>query len=532
MALIAMVAISGLLYYSVHSLNKNAAETQRHLVESALAIRYSQITDWARDYSWWNGAIENLLVNPNPVWANDNIGEYAAENLGMSAAFVVGRENRTRIGFVEGEASDVRAFDYLGSGLEVLMAEARNSPYDPVIPATGLIKGLDGLFIVSVSPFTPETLTEDTPRELARPVLIFTQIINQELLSEFEDQFLLKDLRYSSDKVMHGSSSSILLTAPSGDPVGFLAWTNPQPGNDLFNTLALPIFVFTVLIAVLAFRAIRASQRSAANAETISKNLEVQNQALIRNRDDLRQARLEAQRSNEAKSLFLANMSHELRTPLNAIIGFSDLIIDFDTSKGSAKRLTEYATDIRNSGDHLLQNINDLLDIAKIEAGKQEINSEQVVVADLVNEVARMFQFDLDEKKHKLSIDLEKSPNSILSDRYALAKIMSNLLSNAIKYTEPKGAIAIRVVGNSDPEASSATFSVVDNGIGISKANTDRMLKPFEKLDNSYQAAVGGTGLGLALVHGLAKLMAGSVAIESTLGTGTTVSVTIPVAHL
>jgi two-component system cell cycle sensor histidine kinase PleC len=243
-------------------------------------------------------------------------------------------------------------------------------------------------------------------------------------------------------------------------------------------------------------------------------------------RDDALRKRFEAEAANASKTIFLANMSHELRTPLNAILGFSDIIAE--QSFGPAlDRYCEYARDIHNSGAHLLSLINDLLDVAKIEAGKMEIDPQPLDPAPLLESVQRLMGSRAAAKGQKLDFELSRNMRQIIADPRAVKQIVLNLVTNAVKFTPTGGHITVQC-GLAD--SGGFTICVEDNGPGIPKEKLAKVFKPFSQVDNRYDSNGGGTGLGLALVQGLAQLHGGNATIESEVGVGTKVTVYFPLA--
>ncbi len=236
-------------------------------------------------------------------------------------------------------------------------------------------------------------------------------------------------------------------------------------------------------------------------------------------------ARAGAEEANAAKSVFLATMSHELRTPLNAILGFSELIRDEVFGPVGTLRYVEYATDIYASGRHLLDLITAILDLSKIEAGKLEIELNPIDLAPLLSQCLNLVRTRAEKQGLRLVETFAPSLPVLWADARAIRQIMINLLSNAVKFTPSGGTITVHLA-MADPEW--AEISIADTGIGIPDDQLDRVMKPFEQLDNSYTRSGGGTGLGLALVKALAELHGGSVALISKVDQGTTVIVRLP----
>ena len=232
----------------------------------------------------------------------------------------------------------------------------------------------------------------------------------------------------------------------------------------------------------------------------------------------------EADAANRAKSVFLANMSHELRTPLNAIIGFSEII---QSGIVSDEKVKEYAGDINSSGCHLLNLISEILDYSKIEAGQQELQFVEVDVAAILNPLAKLVTFQLDQRNLKLDFDLQGMP-VIRADEMAFRQVLLNLLSNAAKFSFE--GTTIRVPG--ERRGDLYAISVRDRGVGIEPDQLELVLQPFHQVNNSfaYSRSTGGTGLGLAITDNLVRLHGGELQMESEMGVGTTVTVTFPLA--
>jgi two-component system cell cycle sensor histidine kinase PleC len=231
-----------------------------------------------------------------------------------------------------------------------------------------------------------------------------------------------------------------------------------------------------------------------------------------------------AEAASQAKSQFLANMSHELRTPLNAIIGFSEIMANAHFGPLGSDRYVEYAHDIHSSGQHLLNVINDILDMSRIEAGQVSLEREEIDLCPLISETARVIAVQAEAK----SIIVEtKIPDTmkVVADRRAVKQIVMNLLSNAVKFTCKEGKILVRAKHVSG----ALNLTIEDNGCGIPKAALKKLGRPFEQVQNELSRSHQGSGLGLAISRSLAELHGGALKIRSKEGKGTIVSVRIPV---
>ncbi len=240
----------------------------------------------------------------------------------------------------------------------------------------------------------------------------------------------------------------------------------------------------------------------------------------------LEEERRKADAANRAKSEFLANMSHELRTPLNAILGFSEMLGQQDTLFGgiSSQRTEEYAGAIHGSGKHLLLLVNDLLDLARIEAGRQELFPESVEVEALIGEVILSLLPQTTLRGQTVETCLAHSPESLIADPRAMHQIVLNLLSNALKYSDEDTTVRVEVSG----DARGTTISVIDRGIGMTREEAEIVLTPFARLSAVHIASGDSCGLGLSIVKALIDLHGGTLMLESEKGVGTTARVFIP----
>lgn len=230
--------------------------------------------------------------------------------------------------------------------------------------------------------------------------------------------------------------------------------------------------------------------------------------------------------SNRVKSEFIANVSHELRTPLVSIIGFAELLSEFgDTRAIDTERLHRYSGNILSSGRMLLDIINDLLDLAKIEAGKLELHVTEFEVPTLCAALIDFVTPLADKKRLVLTLGAEESLPKMTSDAGRLKQILYNLLSNAIKFTPEQGAVALRVQSGPDGDV---CFAVSDTGPGISKEHQAIIFEKFHQLDASHTREYSGTGLGLAITTELCAMLGGRITLDSELGRGSTFTVTLP----
>ena len=241
------------------------------------------------------------------------------------------------------------------------------------------------------------------------------------------------------------------------------------------------------------------------------------------------EARRRAEEANLAKSRFLASMSHELRTPLNAILGFSEVMADEVLGPMQNATYKEYARDIHDSGEHLLDLINEILDISRIEAGRYQINAEPLQLADVVEECCRLVALRARNKDIHVTQDFEPALPALLADERAVRQITLNLLSNAVKFAPTGGDVRVRVGWTA---GGGQYISVKDNGPGIPADEIPVVLSAFGQGSIAIKSAEQGTGLGLPIVQGLLELHGGKFDLRSKLREGTEVFAIFPASRV
>ncbi len=232
-----------------------------------------------------------------------------------------------------------------------------------------------------------------------------------------------------------------------------------------------------------------------------------------------------AETANRTKSEFLANMSHELRTPLNSVLGFSEIIENQSYGPVGSEKYLEYARDIHEAGNHLLALINDVLDISKIEAGQMFLSKQEVGLNRAIDSALRMIKERAFKKTIKLDVTLDSSVPTVLGDDRAIRQIVLNLLTNSVKFTPEGGTITVTSTVESEHRV---MVQIVDTGVGIAASDIAKVLEPFGQVTPVEAREHEGTGLGLPLSKRLTELQDGTFDLESELGVGTTVRLTLP----
>jgi two-component system cell cycle sensor histidine kinase PleC len=260
-----------------------------------------------------------------------------------------------------------------------------------------------------------------------------------------------------------------------------------------------------------------------ADLRNSQQTLERQAQQLAYLAEKYGEQKRRAEEANQAKSEFLANMSHELRTPLNAIIGFSEIMESGMFGPLGAEKYLEYCHDIRESGNYLLDVINDILDMSKIEAGRTRLDLEEVELEHILNDSIRVLAGRAQDKDLILEVEIA-GPIRLKADRRALKQVVLNLLSNAVKFTPDGGRVTIRGRAASD----AVMIAIEDTGIGIPKEALANLGRPFEQVESQLTKSHQGSGLGLAIAKSLVELHGGNMRIRSTPGVGTVVLLRLP----
>ena len=289
------------------------------------------------------------------------------------------------------------------------------------------------------------------------------------------------------------------------------------------------ILLCVILVIVVSARSIAARKHRAQMAEAneaLRETLDERDREIARRAETehaLRTAKELSEQANRAKGEFLANMSHELRTPLNAIIGFSEIIAQEALGAVGNPNYKGYAVDITNSGRHLLSILNDILDMARIEAGKLALDEENVVLDDMIADSLRLFD-DVMAAGKRIQMVPAASPIRVRADARKLKQIVINLISNAVKFTAPTGAIEIRLTADKN----GADIVVRDNGVGIPEDKIAHVLEPFGQVQGTFVRSTGGVGLGLPIVKSLIEMHGGAFTLTSKAGEGTTARVHLP----
>lgn len=261
----------------------------------------------------------------------------------------------------------------------------------------------------------------------------------------------------------------------------------------------------------------------------INAELKTKNDAIETAKESLQSKARELEAASKYKSEFLANMSHELRTPLNSVLILAKLLAENKEHNLTEKQIA-HAKIIHKSGSDLLQLINDILDLSKIEAGKVEVYLEEVAIGNLAEDIEQLFRVVAEEKGVNFSVEVDKAvPEKIKADKQKVEQILKNLLSNAIKFTQPGGTVSMKVAETDEGGQAAICMQVTDTGIGIAPAKQRDIFEAFQQADGSTNRKYGGTGLGLSITKELLRMLHGRITVKSEQGKGSVFSIFLPI---
>ena len=443
-------------------------------------------------------------------WSDANLGPYIADAFDASGAWVITEDERLIYSWTEDPSKDSDAVYQSGPDLKRLAQAARDlpdregssNPVSAYIVENGQVHIAAAAVIVPTSP--DMVAIEDKPRN----VFIVMSDLDATGYQELAEDFELSGLKFSPQEIDEEGVASVPLFDVDKQIIGYLAWeVDSRFGTFMagYGPAALALLLaIACLVAVLSLRWTRTIDRL--QSVTLAADA--------------------AESASHAKSAFIANMSHELRTPLNAIIGFGEVMEMESYGPLGNDKYREYAGDVVASGRHLLSVINDVLAVARIEAGQHAFEIDACDIEEVAEEAIRMVRQEAEDGGVTLSASGADQP--VLADPRGLRQILLNLLSNAVKFTNEGGRVTVswseRRMDNT------VEIAVSDTGVGIPADKIPLLGTPFFQVSDVLARNHAGMGLGLSIVNSMAKGMGGSVHIHSVVNAGTTVRVRLPAA--
>lgn len=500
-------------------LDRAVVAGSQRLADASLQSLRREIALWVKDYAFWGATMENVVESPDPGWTAVNLGQYIFDNFGMSATIAVDAGNRV-IHFAAdaGRPPPEPGFAAAAvAALAPLIAEARAAPLHEPAGVSGFADLAGTVLVAGAAAITPERPRATDLQPHPRPVLLFVRLLDQPTLAALQQRFDLPDLRLVRDAAA-ASAHACPIHDAAGQMLGWLDWTPPMPGVAMLGRLVWPLLAIGLALFGVGALVLRRVFKANRDLHAQAHALLLANEQLSKNADRVRSALQRAEHATRAKSSFLAGVSHELRTPLTAIIGFSQ-ILKLQHRPGKTKnREQEYAEIIHDSSQHLLNLVNDILDLSKIESGGYELDETWIDVGREARVVRSLLAHEADRRGVALAVELADALPALYGDAKSLRQIIINLMSNALKFTERGGWARLSIRPHGD---GGLLIEVVDNGSGIAPEDQRDIWEAFKRARNPAMAKAEGTGLGLHLVKILAGLHGADVGLESALGQGT-----------
>jgi signal transduction histidine kinase len=492
-----VLAVTGATWLAGGQADRLAAADKIRQVERALETRAESLTTTNTDWAWWNEGIEKLVMAPDRVYADQNLGAYGRDTLSLYAALVVDPEDQPIFAYLHGRPLPSSTSATWLPALQPLIDRTRAESHDQPTPATAYLLMGDQLVFVSVAAMAAEA--GSPPIDWKRPaVLVFMRAIDADYLSAIAESAGVSVVRRAEIATTAGANVS--LPGPNGDAIAALVWRFQAPSAVILARLwPAGVLIIIVMLGTGGFMTHRLMRMTT----------RYQRERTFREAQ-LSLATMEARKADRAKSQFLAAMSHELRTPLNAVIGYSEML-QLGLGGPLTAKQREYLADIERAGRHQLSLLQDILDLSKIEAGRDSIEESEIALDAIVDEARAMTSPRARERR--VAIAAEPSlPVVLRADERRLLQMLLNLLSNAVRYA-PKDS-SVRVGWEVETDGAITLF-VSDSGPGIREENLARVLLPFHREIGGMAAGAESTGLGLPLTARLMALHGGRLHLSN-----------------
>ncbi|MDO8296559.1 MAG: ATP-binding protein [Caulobacter sp.] len=522
---IAIVLAAGLggIAFAALAVDRAVAGEERGLVIRTLDRRQAKLVEDITSATVWDDAYVKTVQAFDAEWADENYGVYYATYMHHDRTLLFDPGDTVIYASEAGEVAPPRSLGTFAGDITPLLTALRRdevlnrssrAPTHGLKGATtraAIVRSGGELWLVALSTVIPET-TKVVQAGGPSAVIASGRRLDAAFLGELQNDLGIEDAHLlKSGEAPRGPVAP--LYDQRGGQLGRLTWTPCQPGAGILKDALAPILLiiaaFAVATVALSQRVLRALRALAANDARLETVLE-----------DLTEARDRAEAASVAKSQFLANISHEIRTPLNGVLGMAQIMDRGELVPAQRQHLAI----IRESGVTLLALLNDVLDLAKIEAGKLEIHREDVDLRGVVASASGAFSGMAADKLLRLTYAIEPDAADVWRlDAMRLGQVLANLVSNAVKFTA-RGEVSLRAW--TSPRG--LEFAVSDTGEGIAPDRLADLFGKFNQLDASTTRQFGGSGLGLAICRELVELMGGEMAVESTVGRGSTFSFHLP----
>lgn len=471
--------------------NDQAARNSQTMVSGGFRSQIKELRLHTTDYAWWDEAVTNALAE-NEEWLHWNMGTAVTETGTVDHLVIVRPSGSVAFSWSAEAGKEANASRIPADMIARMVELASDLPLEPVQAESRPAIFADTLFLLSVSRITP-TEGADAYRPGDLPLVIMGRDLSSERLAEVGRNYLIDDLTFAEDKPEAGET--IALQGLNGEPLGYLAWTPPRPGDQLLQNMIIPLAISLLIFVVIAFRVNR----------HFTDSVDVVEASLIR-----------AQAADQAKSEFLANISHELRTPMNGVLGMAHILKATSLDDDQASFLEV----ILESSEAQMGIINEVLDFSTIESGDLQFSEDPFSISETAESVVTLLHAKAKTKGLSLTSTVSPDlPDIVVGDVVRVRQILTNLLGNAVKFTE-SGSVDLKISGARAGDTAQIDIAVSDTGIGIPEDQREAIFERFSQVDSSNTRQSDGTGLGLAITKITVGKMNGTIEVESELGKG------------
>jgi signal transduction histidine kinase len=506
---VVMVAIVVITSLSAHRQNAQSLATQQIVAGYDAEDAYLYLRGQVRLMVYWQDTFVNIVKKWDEKWVNYQFATYE-ETMGNRYTALIGPDRKILfLHAPQGETTLDPEYFRNATGLKALLDKVSKSKVQqPPEMANGVIVSGGKPYFAVAAPVTPEEKA-DLPVANRTPFYaIFLNPVEVEKFADLSSGFSATSVFVTLNGNQSDGYQQFALTDANGKPVAWLKWKPHLPGSDFMRQVTIPlaivVFIFVVTQLVVVGRWL-GLQRNALRAQAEARA---------------------AHEQSRLKSVFLGTISHELRTPLNAIIGYADMLSCQIFGPLGSPRNGEYVRDIRSAGRDLLKTVNDLIEIARIEAGNKDADEKPFDVAESARKAIHTLHQRIQEKSLRVSLIRSDQRAVCAGSPTSLTQAIERILSNAVRHSPNYGAIAIDITARK----SKVIIEIRDHGEGIPPERLEDLKRPFGHPDNHLIAVGKGMAFGIPIAKGLIELMGGTFEIESTPGAGTTVRMILPAA--